>query len=223
MTQCCDFFYLQETKNPDTIKLRLRIQRQYLKDVAKYKGNAPGFLRLLAILEDTDVAVEVREDAEKRVKEAANEFGAWIGHGDLLTVKMVQEAKMLMKGSATAFGRLQFLGPFRLQLLHMEMKKIAQDYSSGMPSVINFDDALTLSWQASMARIKVANKAKDIKKNDSTFELHDQFAAGVQACYLANMFDNFSVEHPTKLDSVDSCQGVIDYIKEMLSFYDIQL
>ena len=52
------------------------------------------------------------------------EFGEWVGHGDLLTVKMVQEARMMMVGSATAFGRLEFLGPFRLQLLHMKMKKI---------------------------------------------------------------------------------------------------
>ena len=31
--------------------------------------------------------------------DAVSEFGVWIGHGDLLTVKMVQEARMLMQGS----------------------------------------------------------------------------------------------------------------------------
>ena len=79
------------------------------------KDNDPEFARLLSLLEDPNVADDVREGAGKRVMEAVIKFGVWIGHGDLLTVKMVQEAKLLMKGSATAFGRLEFLlGPFRL-------------------------------------------------------------------------------------------------------------
>ena len=178
---------------------------------------------MVALLEDPDATDEVREEAENVVMEACREFGIWIGHGDLLTVKMIQEAKMSMKGSATAFEQLKFLGPFCLQLLHMKMKKLAQDFGACMPSEINFDDVLTLSWQASMARIRVANKAKDIKKNDSTFELHDQFAAGVQASYLANMFDNYTAEHPSKLSCVNSLQDVVDFIQEMLDFYAVQL
>ena len=62
--------------------------------------------------------------------EVVLKFGIWIGAGDLLTVKMVQEAIMLMAGSATAFGRLEFLGPFRLQLLHMKMKKSVKIFLS---------------------------------------------------------------------------------------------
>ena len=116
-----------ETKNADTIKMAVRIQRQFLKSVAKFKDDDPAFHRLLAMLEDPDLSNEEREAAEKRVMEAVEEYGVWIGHGDLLTVKMFLEAKMLMKGSASAFGRLEFLGgPFRLQLLHMKMRKVVQ-------------------------------------------------------------------------------------------------
>ena len=116
----------QETRNPDTIKLLVRIQRQFLQAVAKSKGDDPDFLKLLPMLENPDLDTTEREDAELKVMEAVLMFGEWVGHGDLLTVKMVQEAKGLMAGSATAFGRLEYLGPFRLQMLHMKMKKVCQ-------------------------------------------------------------------------------------------------
>ena len=188
------------------------------------KDNDPEFARLLSLLEDPNVADDVREGAEKRVMEAVIQFGVWIGHGDLLTVKMVQEAKLLMKGSATAFGRLEFLlGPFRLQLLHMKMKKIAQDISAGMKKLINFDDVLSLSWSSALTRVKISNKAKDIKKNDSSFELHDQFVEAVQASYLVNMYDNYTADYPSKLQSINDLNDVTSFIHEMLATYKIKL
>ena len=105
------------------IKLMIRIQRQFLHAVGKAVENEQAFLVKLRLLEDPDADNEVREDAEKEVMREVEKFGVWIGAGDLLTVKMIQKAVMLMAGSATAFGRLEFLGPFRLQLLHMKMKK----------------------------------------------------------------------------------------------------
>ena len=178
---------------------------------------------MLKLLEDTDADIEKREEAEGLVMEAVLEFGEWIGHGDLLTVKMVQEAKMLMIGSATAFGRLEYLGPMRLQLLHMKMKKVAQDYAACMQREINFDDVLTLSWLAALTRMKVSNKQKEIKKNDSSFERHDQFLAACQASYLVNMFDNFHEEHPGELHNVQSLEDTIKYVLDMLDCYGIQL
>ena len=213
----------QETKNPDTIKLLLRIQRQYLKCVAKSREDEVSFLQILNILEDTDADTEKREDAEKYVMEAVLEFGEWIGHGDLLTVKMVQEAKLLMVGSATAFGRLEFLGPFRLQLLHMKMKKVAQDYNASMKREINFDDVLSLPWLAALTRMKVSNKGKEIKKNDSSFERHDQFLAAVQTSYFVNLFDNFSEEQPEQLHCIKSMEDLVKFVLDMLSSYAIQL
>ena len=213
----------QETKNPDTIKLLIRIQRQFLKSVSKSKGDDPDFLQLLIILEDTDAPVEKREAAELLVMEAVLIFGVWVGHGDLLTVKMVQEAKMLMMGSATAFGRLEYLGPFRLQMLHMKMKKTSQDYSSCMKHEINFDDVLSLPWLAALTRMKVSNKGKEIKKNDKSFERHDQFLASVQSSYLVNLFDNYHGEHPEKLSSVSCLDDAVKYVLHMLESFDIQL
>ena len=213
----------QETKNPDTIKLLVRIQRQFLRSVAKSKADNPAFLKMLKQLEDPDASDEEREAAEEIVKEAVLMFGEWVGHGDLLTVKMVQEAKSLMVGSATAFGRLEFLGPFRLQLLHMKMKKVSQDYSVCMKNEVNFDDILSLPWLTALTRMKVSNKAKDIKKNDSSFERHDQFLAAVQASYLVNMFDNYQEEHPERLQSVNNTEDATKFVMDMLDEFRIQL
>ena len=131
---------------------------------------------------------------------------------------------MAMKGSATAFGRLEFIGgPFRLQLLHMKMKKVAQDYSSCMRLEINFDDILSVAWLASLTRGKVSNKSKDIKKNDSSFELHDQFIAAVQAGYLVKMYGNFIRIYPTKLDDINSLNDVVRFILDMLSYFKKKL
>ena len=101
-------------------------------------GNDPDFCKMLKLLEDPEADADERECAEAAVMEAVLKHGEWVGHGDLLTVKMVQEAKMLMKGSATAFGRLEYLGPFGLQMLHMKMKKIAQVLSYFDTSYIQF-------------------------------------------------------------------------------------
>ena len=215
----------QETKNPDTIKLMIRIQRQYLQSVARSLGNNPKFLHLLKLLEDPDADTDEREMAEEEVKAAVMVFGEWVGHGDLLTVKMIQEARMLMVGSATAFGRLEFLGPFRLQMLHMKMKKICQDFSECMRHDINYDDKLSLPWLTSLTRMKVSNKAKDIKKNDSSFERHDQFLAEVQISYLVNMFDNYmkKKECKNKLEAVADCEAAVNFVLGMLEDFNIQL
>ena len=104
-------YALQETRNPDTIKLLISIQRQYLRAVAKSNEDEPSFLQMVKLLEDPEVNEIEREAAEVAVKTACLAFGEIVLHGDLLTVKMIQEAIMLMAGSATAFGRLEFLGP----------------------------------------------------------------------------------------------------------------
>ena len=148
------------SKNPDTVKLLIRLQRQLLRRVAQSRGD-PGFEGLLSKLEDENVPEEERISAEVLVKQAVLDFGVWIGHGDLLTVKMILEARACMSGSATAFGRLEFLGPVRLQLLHMKMKKVTQDYEQVMPKEVNFEDELTVPWIAGLSRIKVSNKVKD--------------------------------------------------------------
>ena len=213
----------QETKNPDMIKLLVRIQRQFILSVAKAQGNQPDFLKLIQLLEDADADEEERLEAEKVVMEEVLKFGVWIGSGDLLTVKMIQEARMLMAGSATAFGRLEFLGPFRLQLLHMKMKKICQDFASSMKQEINFDDKLSVPWLVALSRMKISNKAKDIKKNDSTFERHDQFLATIQTSYLVNMFDNYMVDNSKLLEEVTDTKTAVKFVHGMLDSFGITL
>ena len=212
-----------ETKNPDMIKLLVRIQRQFLQVVAKAKENEPDFHKKLKMLEDPEVDSEEREEAEKEVMKAVLEYGEWVGAGDLLTVKMIQEARMMMAGSVTAFGRLEFLGPFRLQLLHMKMKKISQDFSVCMKNDNNYDDKLSLPWLTSLTNMKVSNKAKDIKKNDSSFERHDQFIAAVQTSYIVNMFDNYMTTHSELLDDVADTNTAVKFILGMIEAFDLHL
>ena len=104
-----------------------------------------------------DPEEEEREGVEEIVEKAVLEFGEWVGYGDLLTVKMIQEARMFTVGSVTTFGRVEFLGPFRIQMLHMKMKKISQDYAICMKNDCNLDDILSLPWLTELTRMKVSN------------------------------------------------------------------
>ena len=63
-----------------------------------------------------------------------------------------------------------------------------------MKNEINLDDKLSLPWLTALTRVKVTNKGKEIKKNDSTFERHDQFLAEVQKSYLLNLFEEGQTE-----------------------------
>ena len=78
------------------IKLMIRIQRQFLCVVAKSVDDEKAFKEKLAILEDAEADTETREKVEHEVKEVVEKFGVWIGAGDLLTVKMVQEFRRLL-------------------------------------------------------------------------------------------------------------------------------
>ena len=88
---------------------------------------------------------------------------------------------------------------------------------------INFDDVLSLPWLAALTRVKVSNKSKDIKKNDSSFELHDQFLASVQSSYLVNMFDNFMEKNFKMLEDVTDTESAVKFVLSMLEEFDVQL
>ena len=72
-------------------------------------------------------------------------------------------------------------------------------------------------------RIQVSNKGKDIKKNDSTFEKHDQFLAAVQASYLLNMFDNYPGANEEIIGQIKSTDEVVTFILEMLNYFGVNL
>ena len=46
---------------------------------------------------------------------------------------------MLMAGSATVFGRREFIGPFRLQLMHMKMNRACQVNSFLFENIFSHD------------------------------------------------------------------------------------
>lgn len=166
---------LQETKNSHTVRLLIRLQRKYLRDVASWMKDDSDFLKNLSLLEDCDAQVVVREAAEAEIKAVCLKYGEFISHGDLLTVAMFENAKLIMAGSVTAFGRLEFLGAMRLGIMHMKMKKVCIDYASMMKSVVNFDDQGCLAYLAHVSgKTSISNNPKDIKKDDSSFEHHDQ-------------------------------------------------
>ena len=65
----------------------------------------------------------------------------------------------------------------------MKMKKIYQDLSSSMKNKINFDDVMSLAHLPALARMKISNKGKEIKKKDSSFERNNQFISAVQSMF----------------------------------------
>ena len=165
----------QETKNSDTVLLCLQRQRLYLHRVASWMKHEKQFMQDLVILEDSSVKKEVRIEAENRVKAICLVYGENISHGDQLTVAMLDSARLIMSGSTTAFGRLEFLGQMRLGLMHLKMKKVCVDFLALMPSLVNFEDIGCLAWLSSICqKTKISNVSKDIKKNDNSFEHHDQ-------------------------------------------------
>ena len=91
-----------------------------------------------------------------------------------------------------------------------------------MKNDINYDDKVSLPYLTALTRMKVSNKAKDIKKNDSAFELHDQYLAVVQTSYLVNLFDNYMEENEKMLDDVSSTESALKFVHEMLDAFDIQ-
>ena len=92
-----------------------------------------------------------------------------------------------------------------------------------MKNEINLDDKLSLPWLTALTRVKVTNKAKDIKKNDSTFERHDKFLTEVQKSYLMNMFDNHMEKNKGKLLEVNSFDSSISFVLDMLEDFNIML
>jgi hypothetical protein len=86
---------LQETVNSEMVEYLDILQMKYLHEVAEGAENKIEYLEDLKIIKDKDVSVREREEAEERVKKEVLRHGVWIGHGDLLTMKMFYVAKSL--------------------------------------------------------------------------------------------------------------------------------
>ena len=87
---------LQETINAEMVQYLDILQRRFLyEEVAASVKNKAEYIKDLELVEDKVVTAEVREQAEHRVKLEVLRHGVWVGHGDLLTVKMFYTAKSL--------------------------------------------------------------------------------------------------------------------------------
>ena len=87
---------LQETVNSEMVEYLDILQRRFLhEEVAAGMDDISGYREDLKLIEDKEVSIKEREDAENRVKQEVLRHGSWVGHGDLLTVKMFYTAKSL--------------------------------------------------------------------------------------------------------------------------------
>jgi hypothetical protein len=138
-------------------------------------------------------------------------------------VERWQDVRQILSQEVTAFGRLEFCGPFRLEGLHSHMKKTKLDYKALMPDVTNFDDEICMAQLAARAgKIDMlSNEEKKIVKNDSSYERHSQFAEEVGTAYGLNLFDNFDTNYPEKLDSVVDEKSAVQFILEMFDEFDV--
>ena len=127
------------------IKLLVQVQREHLRHVTEFKKGEPRIVEAMALLESPDAELEERLEAEKIVHQANEEFGAFSGHGDQLTVEVWQEVRVICCQEVTAFGRLEFLAPLHLAGLHTQMNFVSQAYKAHMPNPNNMTDPCTLS------------------------------------------------------------------------------
>ena len=87
---------MQETVNSEMVQYLSDVQMKFLVDeVAEGAENKKSFMDDLKLALDKDISDELRENAELRIKSEVTRHGSWIGHGDLLTMKMFYVAKSL--------------------------------------------------------------------------------------------------------------------------------
>jgi hypothetical protein len=84
------------------------------------------------------------------VSQVVVDIGELIIHGDLLTIKIIQQAMALRAGCARAVDRFDFLGPLVIQLFNLMMNKTALDLKAAMPDTRNVNDEGSLNSVSSL-------------------------------------------------------------------------
>ena len=69
---------------------------------------------------------------------------------------------------------------------------------------------------------RIFNDPGKITSNDSSFERHSQFVAEVGKAYGVSMFEDHDQRHPDLLDSVDSEESALNYVKQMFNEYGME-
>lgn len=86
---------LQETVNSEMVTYMTKIQMEFLLEVAEGASDKSKYLDDIKVVQDNTVSSLTREEAEARIKVEVLRHGSYIGHGDLLTMKMFYVAKSL--------------------------------------------------------------------------------------------------------------------------------
>ena len=87
---------LQETVNAEMVEYLDKVQKNYLeKEVSESVENKEEYFKDLKTAYDGNATQVWREAAITRIKKESIRHGVWIGHGDLLTMKMFYVAKSL--------------------------------------------------------------------------------------------------------------------------------
>ena len=91
-----------------------------------------------------------------------------------------------------------------------------------MPNVANFEDQGCLAFLAQLAeKTNISNRKEDIKKDDASFERHDQFYGAVAGQALANMWQNWVQARPSLVEEVKDKQSAVDLVLQMLNHFGI--
>ena len=196
----------QETSTADMLSFLIEVQKDHLEHVAASTGQDPAFRADLALLQDMEVEVEVREAAEERVHKVNLAYGEMIGHGDLMTVETWRTCMGVMAQNVTAFGRGEYLGTYRLEGVHSKMTKVILDMKATMKHERNFSDECSVAKLVALVGKSnvIHNDKKQIVKSDSTFERHDQMFAEIGKAHGLNMWDNFIELYPERLARIQT-------------------
>ena len=218
--------YFQENRNDEVIEMVESIQRDFLDRISKMKDNDAQFLKDYEVIYtplpkcgETESEKILREEAEHRIAEVVREFGELIVHGDLLTIKMIQQAIALRAGSARAVDRFAYVGPLIIQLFHLMMNKTAQDLKAAMPDARNVGDIGSLSNVSSIIGTSswLSNNKKKIVKTGN-YEKHDQHLIAWQSELLCNAFHHFLKSEYGTLAAVKDFTSTLTLACRFLNF-----
>ena len=211
------------------IEMFLDIQREILDRILEQNPNDQQYLADLHLIrqdiveEETVEAKALRLAAEGRVLDVVLRHGEDVGHGDLLTFEKVRQAILMQATFTRAIDRLEYIGPFRLQLFHLTMAKCAMDIYSAMPDRNMFEDPGSLAHSAALLGILdwFTNEKKPIVRCGN-FERHAQHLEAFQQALLHNMFINYLKVSQVDVSMVKTRSEVENCLTNMFNHFGVK-
>ena len=117
---------LQETVNAEMVMYLDNTQKRFLEiEVAESVEDRGEYLKDVALAYNVKADAMVREEAIQRIKKEVLRHGVWVGHGDLLTVKMFYTAKSLRYALLSFISNVYYvLGMSVLNILLLNLQSI---------------------------------------------------------------------------------------------------